>query len=131
MNVTFNYQQLYESLYMANPSFNGYAAPDDVYKIFKSMLNHAQGLKNSENTYPQMQTPVHTQYQTSFPISGVQTIPTMQGMQGMQGQYIPIYNPYMMQMQNQYQQPTNQLNGQMWGYGGYMGMNPYGNGYRH
>lgn len=128
MNVTFNYQQLYESLYMANPSFNGYAAPDDVYKIFKSMLNHAQGLKNSENTYPQMQTPVHTQYQTSFPISGVQTIPTMQGMQG---QYIPIYNPYMMQMQNQYQQPTNQLNGQMWGYGGYMGMNPYGNGYRH
>lgn len=127
MNVTFSYQQLYEALYMANPSFNGYATPDDVYKIFKNMLNHAQGLKNSDNTYPQMQPQIQTQYQTSFPVSGVPTIPTMQAMQG---QYIPIYNPYMMQMQNQYQQP-NQLNGQMWGYGGYMGVNPYNNGYRH
>lgn len=127
MNVTFTYQQLYEALYMANPSFNGYASPDDVYKIFKSMLNHAQGLKSSENTYTQMQSPMQTQYQNYNPISGLQTVPNMQGMQG---QYIPIYNPYMMQMQNQYQQPANQFNGQMWGYGGYMGMNPYGNGYR-
>lgn len=31
---------------MANPTFNGYANPDDVYKIFRSMLNHSQNLKS-------------------------------------------------------------------------------------
>lgn len=71
-----------------------------------------------------MPTTLPTQYQ-AYNMPGMQTIPSMQG------QYIPIYNPYMMQMQNQYQQSNNQFNGQMWGgYGGYMGMNPYTGGYR-
>lgn len=71
---------------------------------------------------------IPTQYQaynmpTINPTQNMQTIP------GMQGQYIPIYNPYLMQL-NQFQQPNNQF-GQMWGgYGGYMGINPYTGSYR-
>lgn len=34
----FNYQTLYEAITMCNPSFSGYATPEEVQKIFAALL---------------------------------------------------------------------------------------------
>lgn len=94
IHVGYTYQQLYEVIYMANPSFNGYATPDDVHKIFTTLL-----------TYGQKSEPVSQQAQQ---ISQAQT----QQYAAMQGQYMNPMYPYM--------QMGGQMGGQVWGYG----MNP-------
>lgn len=107
---------------MAKPGFNGEATREELYDIFRVMLNYAK--KPIEPT-PQQNYVNYQQYPQ------------------MQTQYInQNYNPYL-QMQAQQQQPQytayntmanmgqtaytyNGQNGQVWGYPSYMGMNSYG-----
>ena len=81
---------------MANPAYNGFSTPEDVYKIFKVMTNYAGSVSQQPQ---QMQPQVQPQYTTA------------------------MYNPYM-NVQNNGQ--FGVCNNQMFNYGGYMGYNPYG-----
>lgn len=94
--MPYTYQQLYEVIYMANPAYTGDSTPDDVYAIFKTMLDYGK--------------------QPEQP--GMATFQQPQQYSQMQPQF--VYNPYL-QMQGQ-----GSYNGQVWTYPGYMGVNPYG-----